>query len=99
MRRSNGGGCWRWDQEKEEERGGDRRQQWPNRGEGNAGQSVPEVTGASVQPLRVCGLGEHKETLQTLVSPCPLLGAVRILFTLYQAGALRGWARRHPPSS
>lgn len=68
-------------------------------GEGNAGQSVPEVTGASVQPLRVCGLGEHKETLQTLVSPCPLLGAVRILFTLYQAGALRGWARRHPPSS
>lgn len=39
------------------------------------------------------------ETLQTLVSSCPVLGAVRILFTLYQAGALRGWARRHPPSS
>lgn len=44
-------------------------------------------------------LGEHKETLQTLVSSCTVLGAVRILFTLYQAGALRGWARRHPPSS
>lgn len=50
-------------------------------------------------PSGYVGLRDHKETLQTLVSPCPLLGAVRILFTLYKAGALRGWARRHPPSS
>lgn len=45
------------------------------------------------------GYVELRELKETLVSLCPLLGAVRILFTLYQAGALRGWARRHPPSS
>lgn len=34
MRRSYGRGCWRWDQEKEEGRGGDRRRQWPGEGGG-----------------------------------------------------------------
>lgn len=47
-------------------------------------------------PSGYVGLRELKETP---ASPRPLLGAVRLLFTLYQAGALRGWARRHPPSS
>lgn len=99
MRRSDGRGCWRWDQEKEEGRGGDRRQPRPNWEEGNSGQSVPGDRCLGPSPSGYVGLGEHKETPQTQISSCPVLGAVRILFTLYQAGALRGWARRHPPSS
>lgn len=34
MKRSNRRGFWRWDQEKEEGRGGDRRRQWPEEGGG-----------------------------------------------------------------
>jgi hypothetical protein len=96
VRRSNGRGCWRWDQEKEEGRGGDRRQQWPKREEGNPGQSVPGVTGAQVSAPQ--GMW-HQGTIwrpyrpQWALGP---LGAVRILPTKYWAGALRGWARRHP---
>lgn len=63
MRRSNGRGYWRWDQEKEEGRGGDRGGSSQKREEGNPGRSVPGVTGAWVPAPQNMWDGDHKEAL------------------------------------
>lgn len=65
--------------------GGQRRE------EGSRGQAVPGVTGAWVlDPQGMCDR-HHREALQTPV--CPPQHSPP---TLYCAGALGGWARRHP---
>lgn len=52
MKRSNGRGGWRWDQEKEEGRGGDRRWLWLEEGGGEPWTVSARVTGAQVPAPR-----------------------------------------------
>lgn len=95
MRRSNGRGCWRWDQEKEEGRG----QEVAVAKEGGGETWTVSARGdrcPGPSPSGHMGLRDHREALQIPVGPSDPQGTGRILPTLYWAGTFRGWARQHP---
>lgn len=94
MRRSTGRGCWRWDWEKEEGWGGDRRQWWPEVG-GGAPWTVcarPDRCPGPSPSGHMARWGPGRQPSR----PHSPLGAGRILPSLCWAGALGGWARQHP---